>query len=61
MQQFTSLSVEELSKVSGGSSGLWYGIGKELGIIWAAAGDAGYDRAHKYGGKTKYQNLERAY
>ncbi|MBM6408917.1 MULTISPECIES: hypothetical protein [Lacticaseibacillus] len=54
MQQFTSLSVEELSKVSGGSSGVWYGIGKELGIIWAAAGDAGYDRAHKYGGKTKY-------
>ncbi|KAB1956817.1 hypothetical protein F8252_09600 [Limosilactobacillus fermentum] len=48
-----NLSDKELMMVSGGS-GFWYGVGKELGIIWAASGDAGYDRAHKYGGKTKH-------
>ena len=44
--------MQELQLVVGGdgSSDFWRGVGKELGIIWAAAGDAGYCRAHKYGG-----------
>ena len=48
----TELSMQELQLVVGGdgSSDFWRGVGKELGIIWAAAGDAGYCRAHKYGG-----------
>ena len=45
----TELSMQELQLVVGGdgSSDFWRGVGKELGIIWAAAGDAGYCRAHK--------------
>lgn len=48
----TELSMQGLQLVVGGddSSDFWRGVGKELSIIWAAAGDAGYCRAHKYGG-----------
>ena len=52
---YVELSSKKLAIVSGGGSDMfWYGVGKKAGILWAASADAGYFRAHKYGGKTKY-------
>jgi len=53
--QYVDLNLQELANVTGGGSdAFWYGVGKHLGQFWAGAGDAGYFRAHKYGGKTRY-------
>jgi hypothetical protein len=49
------LSTTELEQINGGgSSHFWEGVGEVIGKISSAAADAGYFRAHKYGGKTKY-------
>lgn len=54
MDNFRSLSVVELKGVKGGKHGFWWNIGNALGTLSGAAADAGWQRAHKYGGRTKY-------
>lgn len=53
--RYQVLTNNDLTHISGGSNdGFWYQVGNIYGAISGSARDAGWNRAHRYGGRTKY-------